>query len=229
MRWLCQLGDGKMLCTEKGYVCLKETGYPYPDVKGGQKNKLCELLELDDVDLKGVVDTSLKFSYPMKIDEYKSMVRPYAKRGKVAILDDLNSALVSSRKNKSSVEINSMDFHADCLKLLKCLVKDDSNLNTLSWECKSDFTEINRLAGLSISRIDEHIVEGVYRYIVVFSRKLSESDLSALRGIFSMMLKSNSSVIRFKEIYLCKEKSNIIVLSDSNSILGNNFELIFKK
>ena len=72
MKWLCQLKDGYMLGVEKGYVKKVHTGYPYPDIEGGQVNAISKYLEKNcSVDLFSFVNEALLLDYPMSEVNFK--------------------------------------------------------------------------------------------------------------------------------------------------------------
>lgn len=76
MKWLCQLKDGFMLGVDKGYVNKVQTGYPYPDIRGGQIARLSEYFSIDEFDLKLFVDKAITLDYPMSETRFKNIFYP---------------------------------------------------------------------------------------------------------------------------------------------------------
>lgn len=76
MIWLCQLRDGFMLGIDKGYVRKVETGYPYPDIDGGQISKISQYLNMDEVNLADFVNEAITLEYPISEINFKNHFYP---------------------------------------------------------------------------------------------------------------------------------------------------------
>lgn len=90
MEWLMQLGDGWMLGVEKGKVQRVQTGYPYPDVPGGQEDRMCGVLGVDSVQMGYLMGVVNALPLPMDFAEFALRVKT---GGSGSVADDLHMAL----------------------------------------------------------------------------------------------------------------------------------------
>ena len=141
MKWLCQLKDGFMLGVDKGYVNKVETGYPYPDIKGGQIAQISGYLEMEEIDLFEFVNEAITLEYPISEINFKNHFYPsrFSLEKENGALLDLSNELtkLKIRENKTTsnllltikannLVVNSVDV---LLRLKKYFL---GNMNTIS-------------------------------------------------------------------------------------------------
>lgn len=108
MDWLCQLGDGWMIAIGgNGNVVRVKTGYPYPEVSGGQLNRLAEFMDTEDIDLSGCIKVLRGMRFPKKASEVRRRLvensccyKNFNERfGRQQVIDNIGDALLAHRDN----------------------------------------------------------------------------------------------------------------------------------
>ena len=164
MKWLCQLKDGFMLGINKGYVNKVETGYPYPDIEGGQISAISGYFEMEEVDLYSFVNKAIILDYPMSETKFKNTFYP------------------DRFKMEKSSNATIMDLGNELNKLKKKEVESTNPL--ISFNGKT--INVNSIDDINILRGLFAISESYY--------KASESDLAILQGCSFNYKKSNKVV-----------------------------------
>ncbi len=110
MDWLCQLGDGWMMAVgDNGNVVRVKTGYPYPDIEGGQIKRLERFMDTEDIDLAGCVKILKSMRYPKKASDVRRRLvensccyKDFNERfGRQQVIDNIGDALMAFRDNQN--------------------------------------------------------------------------------------------------------------------------------
>lgn len=167
MDWLCQLKDGYMLRINKGYVERVHTGYPYPDINGGQIERISNYLEISEVNLSSFVEEAIQLEYPISEVNFKNHFYP----------------------NRFSMEketgaINSLSSAFDKLKF-KNNRKTDNMLLTVKANSKS-ITDLK-----SLDDLKRYFLGNAYS---LSSYEPTDEDLKLLSGISFNVIKRNGLI-----------------------------------